>query len=154
MMRVSCSTTAAAMSALLVACLAMGQTPAPSGRQSLLTQGDNDASAPDGGFGSVRAGTANGAVNITRTASGASASATAGSTGGPANVSVTVSRLPVDVGVTHDDPDEAPSPAAEQPAQAVEGPMQGDGPDAAPPPMPPPADEPPGVDLPNTCPAI
>ena len=157
MARVICSTTAAAMAMLLAACVATGQTPATSGIPSLLPQGADDAAAPDTGIGSGSGGTTNGAITVNRTASGASASATAGSTGGPANVSVTVSRVPVVV--MHDDPDEAPSPAAEQPAQLVDGPMQDDVPAAATPPSPPAADSPPGVHLPSapysadlTCP--
>ena len=126
----------------------MGQTPAPSGTPSLPIQGGDDAAAPDTGVGSESAGTGNGATTVTRTASGASASATAGSTGGPANVSVNVSRL--HVGVTYDGADKSPSPAEEQPVQAVDGPVPDVGPEAPPPPSPPPSEDPPGVHLPRS----
>ena len=150
MTRVSYSAAAAAMAVLLAACVATGQTPAPSGTPSLLIQGGDDAAEPDAGLTGPRSetsGTTNGATIVTRTTSAAIASATAGTTGEPVNMTVTVRRLAA--GTKPSVADKSPSLAEEQPVQAVDAPTQADGPAAAPPPSPSPPDGPPGAHLPT-----
>jgi len=151
-MRLSYSAAAAAMAMLLAACVATGQTPAPSGTPSLLVQGGDDAAEPvtdSTEFRSESAGTTDGAISIVRNASGASAS-TGGTTGGPVHVSVTVSRL--GVRAKPKVADEFPSTAAEQPAQAVGALMRDDVSEGGPPPSPPPSDTSPGVN--PMCPLL